>query len=142
MVEIRSKRLYPLPSECQTTGLKPKLAQTGKNSILLQLAYEFYDQSFNDLRCRMASSTSRGTVTKKVLVELGDDSLPVSFMSGVVSDYESVRESTAMKAGVDADDLVLKVKSEEFGGRWVNLSEEDTIADKSVIMCVIRTSKV
>ena len=90
----------------------------------------------------MASSTSRGTVTKKVLVELGDDSIPVSFMSGVVSDYESVRESIAFKARVDADDLVLKVKSDEFGGRWVNLSEEDAIADKSVIMCVIRTSMV
>ena len=90
----------------------------------------------------MASSSSRGTIRKKVLVELGDDSLPVSFLSGIVSDYESVKESIAIKAGVAAHELILKVKSEEFGGRWVNLSEEDEIADKSVIKCVIRTSKV
>lgn len=90
----------------------------------------------------MAYSTSRGTILKKVLVELGDDSLPVSFVSGAVSDYQSVRESIAIKAGVDADDLILKVKSEEFGGRWVNLTEEDAVPDKSVIMCVVRTSKV
>ena len=90
----------------------------------------------------MASSSSRGTVRKKVLVELGDDSLPVSFLSRIVSDYESVRESIAIKTRTDPGDLVLKVKSEEFGGRWVNLSEEDEIADKSGIKCVIRTSKV
>ena len=51
-------------------------------------------------------------------------------------------ESIAIKAGVDADDLILKVKSEEFGGRWVNLTEEDAVPDKSVIMCFVRTSKV
>ena len=75
-------------------------------------------------------------------MELGDDTLPVSFLSGIVSDYESMRESIAIKTRTDPDDLVLKVKSEEFGGRWVNLSEEDEITDKSVIKCVIMTSKV
>ena len=91
----------------------------------------------------MATTSSRSAVTtKKVLVELGEDSLPVSFASGFVSDYESVRESIAIKAKVDAKDMVLKVKSEEFKGRWVNLDEGDSIEDKSVIMCIVRTSKV
>lgn len=85
---------------------------------------------------------SRGVVTKKVLVELGEDSLPVSFASGFVSDYESVKEAIAIKAQVDAKDLVLKVKSEEFGRRWVNLDEGDSIEDKVVIMCIVRTAKV
>ena len=61
----------------------------------------------------MAYGTSRRTILKKVLVELGNDSLPVSFVLGA-----------AIIAGVDADDLIFKVKSEEFGGRWVNLTEE------------------
>ena len=77
-----------------------------------------------------------------MLVELGEDSLPVSFVSGFVSDYESVKESIAIKFKVDAKDLVLKVKSEELGGRWVNLDEGESIEDKSVIMCIVRTSKV
>lgn len=85
------------------------------------------------------ATSSRGTVTKKVLVELGEDSLPVSFVSGFVTDYESAKEAIAIKAKVDAKDLVLKVKSEEFGGRWVNLDEGDSIEDKSVL---VRTSKV
>ena len=89
----------------------------------------------------MASTSSR-TVTEKVLMEPGDDSLPVSFTSGLVSDYESLRESIAAKAMLDADYLVVKVKSEEFGGKWVNLTKEDAVPDKSVIMCVVRTSKV
>ena len=89
----------------------------------------------------MASSSSR-TVTKKVLVELGDDSLLVSFTSGLVSDYESLKESIAAKTMLDVDDLVVKVKSEEFGGKWVNLTKEDAVPDKSVVMCVVRTSKV
>ena len=88
------------------------------------------------------ATSSRGTVTKKVLVELGEDSLPVSFVAGFVSNYESAKEAIAIKAKVDAKDLVLKVKSEEFGGRWVNLDEGDSIEDKSVIMCIVRTSKV
>ena len=53
-----------------------------------------------------------------------------------------MKEAIAIKAKVDAKDLVLKVKSEEFGGRWVNLDEGDSVEDKGVIMCVVRTSKV
>ena len=87
----------------------------------------------------MASSSSR-TVAKKVLVELGDDSLLVSFTSGLVSDYESLKESIAAKTMLDVDDLVVKVKSEEFGGKWVNLTKENAVPDKSVVMCVVRTS--
>ena len=81
-------------------------------------------------------------MTKKVLVELGDDSLPVSFTSGFGSDYESLRESVAINVGVQAEHVILKVKSDEFGGRWVNLTDEDEIADKSVVMCLLRSPKV
>ena len=47
-----------------------------------------------------------------------------------MSGYESVKVSIAIKAKVDAKDFVLKVKSEEFGGRWVNLDEGDSIEVK------------
>ena len=85
---------------------------------------------------------AEGTCTKKVLVEHEEDTVPVSFVSGggMGSDYEAVTEAAATQLTVSPTDLVLKIQSEEWGGRWVNIGENDIILEKAILQAVIRKS--
>ena len=78
------------------------------------------------------SGMAEGTCTKKVLVEYEENTIPVSFVSGkdMGSDYEAVTEAATTQLTVSPTDLVLKIQSEEWGGRWVNIGENDIIPDK------------
>ena len=69
---------------------------------------------------------------KKVLVEHDDDSFPVSFVSGE-SESKAIKEKVAAQLALPSTDLILKIQSEELGGRWVNIGEGDIIPDKAVI---------
>ena len=85
---------------------------------------------------------AEGGRTKKVLVEFEDDAIPVSFVSGgeMGSDYKAATEAAALQLSVLPSDLVLKIESEEWGGRWVNVCEDDIIPDKAVLKATLRKS--
>ena len=89
----------------------------------------------------MAGSSSISP-TKKVLVEFGEDSIRVDFVSGVDSDCKAVSQVLADQLHVEAKDLVLKVQSDDWGGRWVNVCDDDVIPDKTVLKAILRSSKV
>lgn len=80
--------------------------------------------------------------TKKVLVEHDEDTIPINFVSGegVGSDFKAVTEAAAIQLDVSPADLVLKIQSDEWGGRWINIGENDVIPDKAILQAVIRKS--
>ena len=45
-------------------------------------------------------------------------------------------------AGFLMDGHILKIQSEEWEGRWINVCEGDIIPDKAVLQAVIRPAKV
>ena len=71
--------------------------------------------------------------TKTVLVEHEGDTVPVSFVSGgdMGSDFKAVTEAAAIQLAVSPADLVLKIQSDKWGGRWVN-------SGQSILRAVIR----
>lgn len=77
-------------------------------------------------------------VTKMILVEHEEDSVPVSF----TSDFKAAREAAAVQLSVPPTDLVLKIQSKEWGGRcrWINVCETDVIPDKAILRVVLRKS--
>ena len=89
-----------------------------------------------------ASMMAESVCSKKVLVEFEDDAIPVSFVSGgeMGSDCKAVTEAAAIQLSVSAADLVLKMQSEEWGGRWINVCENDNIPDKAVLKAAVRKS--
>lgn len=89
------------------------------------------------------AGNSSNSCTKRVLVELEEDSIRVAFVSGDnSSDCKAVTQALADQLHVEAKDLVLKVQSDEWGGRWVNVCDDDVIPDKTVLKATLRTSKV
>ena len=76
---------------------------------------------------------------KRVLVQIGSNKRPVVFPSegdggellqlkkAVIDTFRDVLNTT------DANDLLVQVKSEEWGGEFVDILETDVISDKSVI---------
>ena len=98
---------------------------------------------FKAFLCKfLLNSMAEGTCTKKILVELEDDAVPVSFVSGgdVGSDNEAATEAAATQLDVPPTDLVLKIQNEEWGGRWVNVCKNDVIPDKAILQAVLRKS--
>ena len=85
---------------------------------------------------------AEGSCAKKILVEHEDDTVPVSFISrgDMGSDYKAATEAAATELAVSPTDLVLKMQSEEWGGRWVNVCKNDVIPDKAVLQAVLRKS--
>ena len=79
--------------------------------------------------------------SKKVLVEHEDDSFPVSIASGQ-SESKAIKEKIGAQLALPSTDLVLKIQSEEWGGRWVNVGDHDVILDKAVLKVLIRSAKV
>lgn len=82
--------------------------------------------------------------SKKVLVEIGDDSYQISIScdNETNSDLEAVQEAVAALVQVEPQELIVKIESEEWGGRWVNLSDLDIFPDKAVLKATIRPAKV
>lgn len=90
----------------------------------------------------MAGSSSN-TCTKRVLIEVEEDSIRVGFVSGGGdSDCTAITLELADQLHVDAEDIVLKVQSDDWGGRWVNVRDDDVIPDKTVLKAILRSSKV
>ena len=61
-------------------------------------------------------------------------------MSGgdVGSDCKAAMDASAAQLGVAPTDLVLKIQSEEWGGRWLNVCNNDVIPDKAILQAVLR----
>ena len=80
--------------------------------------------------------------TKKILVEFEDDTVPVNFVSGgdVGCDCKAATEAAATALDVPCTELILKMQSEEWGGRWVNVHKDDVIPDKAILQAVLRKS--
>ena len=84
---------------------------------------------------------------KRVLVEIGSNRRPVVFKP------ESGRELVELKQAVvesfrdvlsttDIKDLLLQIKSEEWGGEFVDVLDTDAIPDKSIIKARVTTVEV
>ena len=78
---------------------------------------------------------------KRVLVEMGNNRKPVCF----VSDSDETNLTLVKKAIVsvfniqlsESENILVQVKSEEWGGLWVDIEEEERIVDKSVLKAII-----
>ena len=80
-------------------------------------------------------------ITKKVLVEHEEDTVHVSFVSGGdMGDFKAVTEAAAIQLAVSPADLVLKIQSDKWGGRWVNIGQNEIIPNKTILRAVIRKS--
>ena len=80
---------------------------------------------------------------KRVLVEIGNNRKPVCFVS---DQAEHETDLTLVKRAIvsvfniqlsESESILVQVKSEEWGGLWVDIGEEDQIADKSVLKAII-----
>ena len=49
------------------------------------------------------------------------------------SDFKAVTEAAAIQLAVSPADLVLKIQSDEWGGRWVNIGQSEIIPDKTIL---------
>ncbi len=78
---------------------------------------------------------------KKVLVIFGDNRRPVSIEGGVTSLKLSIKEHFS-DCGIKKDDnIAIQIKSEEWGGMFVDLEPNEVIPDKCVINAVYVSSK-
>ena len=57
-----------------------------------------------------------------------------------MGDFKAVIEAAAIQLAVSPADLVLKIQSDEWGGRWVNIGQSEIIPDKTILRAVIRKS--
>ena len=82
---------------------------------------------------------------KRVLVEIGSNRRPVVFKP------ESGRELEKLKQAIvesfrdvlnTTEDLLVQVKSEEWGGEFVDVLDSDSIPDKSIIKARVTTIEV
>ena len=60
------------------------------------------------------------------------------FLSVMGSDYKTATEAAKFQLSVPPGDLVLKIDSEEQGGQWVNVCEDDIIPDKAVLKAALK----
>ena len=88
-----------------------------------------------------------GMENKRILVEIGSNRRPVVFKP------KSGRELVELKQAVvesfqdvlntaDLNDLLVQVKSEEWGGEFVDVLDSDSIPDKSIIKIRAITAEV
>ena len=68
---------------------------------------------------------------KKVLVRFGDRCKPVQFTGGDL--HKEIRKAFVL----NEEDFFLQIKDEEWGGEFVDLSDEQEIPDKSVLKMVL-----
>ena len=76
---------------------------------------------------------------KEVLVCLGERKRGVSFASGDPDEEREALLQAIVEAFVDVkirDDLVLQLKSEEWGGEFVDLKANQEIPDRAVLKVV------
>ena len=80
---------------------------------------------------------------KKVL-EFFEDTYEVSFLSQPeASDLLSLKRAAASAIGsISPEELVLRVESDEWGGRLVNVGEKDTIKDRTILKASIQKAQV
>lgn len=81
---------------------------------------------------------------KKVLIEFSEDTYEVSFLSQPeASDLLSLKRAAASAIGsISPEELVLRVESDEWGGRLVNVGEKDTIKDRTILKASIQKAQV
>ena len=78
-------------------------------------------------------------MASKVLVLLGDNTRVVCYNS--TKDLKDSIVET-FKDVIEGQDFFLQVKSEEWGGLFVDLKDDEEVVDKSVIKAVIKPRKV
>ena len=78
--------------------------------------------------------------TKRVLVRVGQNNRPVTLDPGDSStDVERLMKSVylcfkdVLKADASDSSIILQIKSEDWGGEFVDIESNSTIPDKSVI---------
>lgn len=88
----------------------------------------------------MLDSMAEGTCTKKILIQHEEDRDPVSFVSGadIRSDCKTATQAVATWLTIPPTNLVLKIRSEEWEGMWVNVCENDVIPDNVIVQAVVR----
>ena len=80
---------------------------------------------------------------KRVLVEIGNNRKPVCFVSDPAereSDLALVKKAIVSVFNVqlsESESILVQVKSEEWGGLWVDVGEGEQIPDKSVLKAII-----
>ena len=78
---------------------------------------------------------------KRVLVEIGNNRKPVCFVSDPAeTDLTIVKKAIVSVFNIqlsESESILVQVKSEEWGGLWVDIGEEEQIADKSVLKAII-----
>ena len=78
---------------------------------------------------------------KRVLVEIGNNRKPVCFISDSdETDLTLVKKAIVSVFNIqlsESESILVLVKSEEWGGLWVDIGEEERIVDKSVLKAII-----
>ena len=85
---------------------------------------------FKAFLCKfLLDSMAEGTCTKKILVELEDDAVPVSFVSGGMWVATTKLQQKQLLLSWMSH-LPILIQNEEWGGRWVNVCKNDVIPIK------------
>ena len=78
---------------------------------------------------------------KRVLVEMGNNRKPVCFVSDPEeTDLAVIKRAIASVFNIElreGEDILVQIKSEEWGGLWVDLGEEERVVDKSVLKAIL-----
>ncbi len=93
-----------------------------------------------------SASSSSPPVRKSLLVCFGERKRPVTFTSdGTTNERKSllsaVKEAYENSAGNIGNDAVMQIKSELWGGEFVDLREDEIIPDRAVVRVVAEVLK-
>lgn len=76
---------------------------------------------------------------RKVLIDIGQDSHELVLKNG--DGVPKLTQAIASLMKARADQVVLKIQREEWGGRWVNLCADEEIEDKTILKAFIRPTQ-
>ena len=73
--------------------------------------------------------------TKTILVDFGERRKPITFSSSI---ERSLKEGIAAAFGFQqpARELIIQLKSEDWGGMWIDVDDPETIPDRSVVKAI------
>ena len=77
---------------------------------------------------------------KYVLVKIGNNRKPVCFVAKRETELILVKKAIISVFSVqlsESESILVQVKSEEWGGLWVDVGKEEQIPDKSVLKAII-----
>ena len=76
--------------------------------------------------------------SKKVLAMFKGHSRPVSFTSGGLEELKGAVASAFQEYSLEGKRFFLKLESQEWGGKFIDIGPEDDIPDKAVIEIHVR----